>query len=128
LADAGNNLAINNTILLDVSANLTNASAILTEKSIILENASANLTSARANLMEQSELLKQVNELLLENVPIILLSVILSVLAVIALSRKTGAQQLITIQDIWGGVFIGFLVGYFGNVVFDNLIKISGIT
>lgn len=52
-------------------------------------------------------------------------AVILSVLAVIALARKSGVQTLITIQDFWGGVFVGFLIGYSGKTFFDNLVGIT---
>lgn len=55
-------------------------------------------------------------------------SVILSVLAVIALSRKTGAQTLITIQDFWGGILVGFLVGYSGKTFFEQLMGITSTT
>lgn len=50
---------------------------------------------------------------------------ILSLLAVIALSRKTGAQTLVTIQDFWGGFFVGFLVGYSGKTFFEKIIGVS---
>lgn len=52
-------------------------------------------------------------------------AVMLSVLTVIALSRKTGAQTLVTIQDFWGGVFIGFLIGYSGKTLFEKLIGVT---
>ncbi len=52
-------------------------------------------------------------------------TVILSVFAVIALVRKTGTQTLITVQDIYGGILIGFLVGYSGKTFFDQLIGIT---
>jgi hypothetical protein len=51
---------------------------------------------------------------------------ILSVLAVIALARKTGVQTLVTIQDFWGGIFVGFLVGYSGKAFFDTLMGLGG--
>lgn len=52
-------------------------------------------------------------------------AIILSMLAVIALARKSGVQTLITIQDFWGGIFVGFLIGYSGKTFFDNLIGIT---
>lgn len=51
---------------------------------------------------------------------------IMSVLAVIALARKTGVQTLVTIQDFWGGIFVGFLVGYSGKAFFDTLMGVGG--
>ncbi len=50
---------------------------------------------------------------------------ILSVFAVIFVARKTGTQTLITVQDIYGGVFVGFLVGYSGRTFFDQLLGIT---
>ncbi len=52
-------------------------------------------------------------------------AVITSMLAVIALSRRSSAQTLITIQDFWGGFFIGFLVSYSGKIFFERLLGIS---
>jgi hypothetical protein len=92
-----------------------------------LTNASTTLADASATLADANNILTFTSNYW-NNFLIILLSIILSVFTVIALSRKTGAQQLITIQDIWGGVLIGFLVGYFGNVVFDKLIGMPVIT
>ncbi len=48
-------------------------------------------------------------------------TIIISGFAVIAFARKTGVQPLVTIQDFWGGLLIGFLVGYSGTQVFGNL-------
>ncbi len=52
-------------------------------------------------------------------------TVILSMFAVIVLARKTGTQTLITVQDIYGGILVGFLVGYSGKTFFDQLIGIT---
>ncbi len=50
---------------------------------------------------------------------------ILSILAVVALARKTGVQTLVTIQDFWGGVLVGFLIGYSGKSFFEKIIGVS---
>jgi len=48
-------------------------------------------------------------------------AVLLSVFAVIAFARKDGVQPIVAIQDIWGGLLVGFLVGYSGVQVLGNL-------
>ena len=52
-------------------------------------------------------------------------AVIMSMLTVIALSRRSSAQTLITIQDFWGGFFLGFLVSYSGKFFFERLMGIT---
>lgn len=50
------------------------------------------------------------------------LAAIFSAVAVVAFARKANAQQIISIEDFWGGFFIGFLIGYLGEGFFRNLI------
>jgi hypothetical protein len=47
-------------------------------------------------------------------------SVIMSVIATIALSRKSGAQGFITVEDFYGGFAIGALIGYGGAQYFEK--------
>lgn len=55
----------------------------------------------------------------------ILKALIVSVLAafavVIAFARKSTAQPIISVEDFWGGAFIGFTVGYLGFNQFSSL-------
>lgn len=44
-----------------------------------------------------------------------LTSVIFGVMIVVAFARKSNVQQIISVEDFWGGLFIGFLVGYSGQ-------------
>jgi len=53
--------------------------------------------------------------------PKMVVSAILSAFAVIAFARKAGVQPIIAIQDFWGGMLIGFLVGYSGTQAIGNL-------
>ncbi len=55
-------------------------------------------------------------------------TIIISGFAVIAFARKTGVQPLVTIQDFWGGMLIGFLVSYSGTQVFGNLFNGTATT
>ena len=51
---------------------------------------------------------------------------ILSVVAVIYSSRKTGeAQPIVTVEDFWGGLLVGFLLGFLGNEFFGKLVPLA---
>ncbi len=41
-----------------------------------------------------------------------LLAIILSAMVVVAFARKSGVQKIVTIEDFFGGLFLGFVVGY----------------
>jgi hypothetical protein len=52
---------------------------------------------------------------------------ILATLAVvIAFARKTTAQPIVSVEDFWGGVLIGFSVGFFGFQAFTRIFPQSG--
>lgn len=55
----------------------------------------------------------------------LLLSAILSGAAIIFSARKAEAQSFVTVEDFWGGLLIGFLIGYSGTTAFA---KITGST
>jgi len=48
------------------------------------------------------------------------LSLILSAVAVIFTARKSDIQTFISIEDFWGGLVIGFLIGYSGVAAFQT--------
>jgi hypothetical protein len=50
------------------------------------------------------------------------LSAILGTIAVVAFARKSNAQQIISVEDVWGGLLIGFLVGYSGESYFRKIL------
>jgi hypothetical protein len=53
------------------------------------------------------------------------LAVILGVIMVVFSSRRTGdVQPILTIEDIWGGMLAGFLVGYLGHDFFGKVVNI----
>jgi hypothetical protein len=56
----------------------------------------------------------------------IILAVILSAVAVVSFARKSGAQQIVSVEDFWGGLFLGFLIGFFGQEFALNLISPGG--
>lgn len=49
-------------------------------------------------------------------------SVLLGAVLVIAFARKKDAQPFITIEDFWGGFFIGFLAGYVGKSLLNQFL------
>jgi hypothetical protein len=49
--------------------------------------------------------------------------IVMSVISAIALSRKTGAQGFITVEDFFGGFVIGVLVAYEGPSYFENVLS-----
>lgn len=58
----------------------------------------------------------------------IALSIILSGIAVIFMARKSDAQSFVSIEDFWGGLLIGFLIGYTGTSFFSELTGIESPT
>ncbi len=53
-------------------------------------------------------------------------SVMASFAVVIAFARKSSVQPLVSVEDFWGGLVIGFTVGYFGFQTFFGLFKSGG--
>lgn len=51
-------------------------------------------------------------------------AVIMSVIATVALSRKTGSQGFITVEDFFGGFVVGTLIGYGGVQYFEQAIAV----
>lgn len=49
-------------------------------------------------------------------------AVVMSLIATIALSRKTGTQGFITVEDFFGGFVVGALIGYGGSAYFEKAI------
>ena len=47
---------------------------------------------------------------------------VMSLIATIALSRKTGTQGFITVEDFFGGFVVGALIGYGGSAYFERAI------
>lgn len=52
---------------------------------------------------------------------VILTSAILGFMIIVAFARKSNVQQLISVEDFWGGLFIGFLVGYSGEGLINSV-------
>jgi hypothetical protein len=48
-------------------------------------------------------------------------SILASIAVVAAFARRSSAQPLVSVEDFWGGIVIGFSVGYFGFSQFAKL-------
>jgi hypothetical protein len=55
----------------------------------------------------------------------IMLATILSVVAVVFVARKSDSQSFVSVEDVWGGLLIGFFVGYTGTSFFTELTKLQ---
>lgn len=58
----------------------------------------------------------------------VIISVILSGISIIFMARKSDAQSFVSVEDFWGGILIGFLVGYTGTAFFEQLTGIENPT
>ncbi len=55
-----------------------------------------------------------------------LLAIILSMIAVVYSSRRSNeSQPVLTVEDVWGGMILGFLIGYLGNEFFQTIVPIQ---
>ncbi|MEV6007753.1 hypothetical protein AB0M29_13175 [Streptomyces sp. NPDC051976] len=55
----------------------------------------------------------------------LVLAIILSTAAIVFAARKSEAQSFVTVEDFWGGLLIGFLIGYSGTAAFSDLTGVS---
>jgi|tagenome__1003787_1003787.scaffolds.fasta_scaffold20984388_6 hypothetical protein len=55
----------------------------------------------------------------------LVLAIMLSVAAIVFAARKSDAQSFVTVEDFWGGVLVGFLIGYSGTAAFADLTGFS---
>lgn len=55
----------------------------------------------------------------------LLLAIMLSIAAVVFTARKSNTQSFVSVEDFWGGVMIGFLVGFSGLSAFQGIAGIE---
>ncbi|MFD3930009.1 hypothetical protein [Streptomyces sp. NPDC058614] len=55
----------------------------------------------------------------------LILAIILSGAAIIFSARKSDAQSFVTVEDFWGGLLIGFLIGYSGTAAFSEITRVK---
>jgi hypothetical protein len=56
----------------------------------------------------------------LQFVGTVILAMILSAIAIIFLAGKSDAQSFISVEDFWGGILVGFMIGYTGTSFFAH--------
>lgn len=82
------------------------------------------LGSSARDLREQGAAFFQ--NLGIEFVATTVLASILAVIAVIYSSRRTGeTQPILTVEDFWGGLIVGFMLGYLGHGFFQKLVPMN---
>ncbi len=64
---------------------------------------------------------RNVNDIKLTLIPVILVNLILAFIVGIVLMRKKDVQPFLTVEDFWGGILLGFLVGFSGLQMFQQL-------
>ena len=52
-------------------------------------------------------------------------NVILSAIAVVIFRRKRDVQSILTIEDFWGGILLGFIVGYGGKSFIEGMLPMT---
>lgn len=52
-------------------------------------------------------------------------TIIFALIIIVAFSRKNDVQRIISVEDFWGGIFIGFLVGYSGETFIQSVLGID---
>ncbi|MFD3427432.1 hypothetical protein [Nocardia fluminea] len=57
---------------------------------------------------------------------VVVLSIILSGTAIIFAARKSDTPSFVTVEDFWGGVLVGFLIGYSGTSAFSEMTGATG--
>ena len=51
----------------------------------------------------------------------LVLAIILSGAGIVFAARKSNAQAFISVEDFWGGLLVGFLIGYSGTAAFSSI-------
>ncbi|MEV7770407.1 hypothetical protein [Kitasatospora sp. NPDC086791] len=79
------------------------------------------LGSVGRSLQEAQSLSVLVHRHLGTTIGSLVLAVILSGAAIVFAARKSEAPSFVTVEDFWGGVLVGFLIGYSGTAAFTDL-------
>jgi hypothetical protein len=49
-------------------------------------------------------------------------TIIFALIIIVAFARKSNVQQVVSVEDFWGGLFTGFLVGYSGDTFIKSIL------
>lgn len=86
--------------------------------SMIVGATIGGLVGSVTRLLKVTPSLKQLSP---DHLIAIIVAVSLSAIAVVFVARKSDNQSFITVEDFWGGLLIGFLVGYTGTSFFETI-------
>jgi len=92
--------------------------------SIIAGSALGGLLGSLSRIIQITQGLPS-QAIVVSNLFSVIVAVILSSMAIIFIARKSDAQSFVSVEDFWGGVLIGFLVGYSGTTFFESLTGVS---
>ena len=54
--------------------------------------------------------------------------ILLAAVVVIAFARKKDVQPFISVEDFWGGFFVGVIAAYGGKTLIDQYLTMPGLT
>lgn len=52
-------------------------------------------------------------------------TIIFALIIIVAFARKSNVQQVVSVEDFWGGLFTGFLVGYSGDAFIKSILGLG---
>lgn len=56
------------------------------------------------------------------------LAALLAAIAIVYSSRRTGeSQPILTVEDFWGGLIVGFMIGYLGQESFQQFVPLNNM-
>jgi hypothetical protein len=58
-------------------------------------------------------------------VPILITNLVLGFIVGVILMRKKDVQPFVTVEDFWGGILLGYLVGFGGQALFEQITGIN---
>lgn len=92
--------------------------------SVITGSAAGGLIGGAARILQVAT--PSFNQIFtMSNLIAMVVAVILSMVAIVFMARKSDAQSFVSVEDFWGGLLVGFLVGYTGTSFFENLTGIE---
>ena len=53
-------------------------------------------------------------------------NIILGIIVVLIFRRKRDIQSILTIEDFWGGILLGFIIGYGGKSFIEEVLPMAG--
>jgi hypothetical protein len=92
--------------------------------SVIAGSAIGGFIGGLARFLQVTPITRWQQEIL-TNIVTIIVAILLSIISIIFVARKSETQSFVSVEDFWGGILIGFLVGYSGTTFFESLTGIK---